>query len=577
MVSYSSEFEYDLEDLDDAALMAIENEQQQPSTSSESRLSSTNKLQSLPAPAPQALNRFPTIKPSNPGGGKFRPASISNQNVDSLKTNASASTSAKLPLPPPNRSTSTSKPKITEPQVVEDLFDDGWDAEMMEEMEKQVNEGKGKGRNGGEGEVNRSNNAGSGTSSMRNGGTMKGNGRAGGLNSKGSYKVGGAGPSTSSTTSKFNSTSSTTNPTTARSIYNEKSNNTKGQLDLFGKSVPPPPPSKLQLPSNSSNAVSSGNTLSSSSRSKNTKSWDPNKLGRKASGGSEKESRSKGKGKAKDNGKGKGKARRSDDDLVTEDEDDDHFNNLDSIANEEDEWDLPAPPPDPWIVTSKASTSKNFTKPQIDPEACKTWIYPTNMEKRDYQFNIVALSLFNNVLVSLPTGLGKTFIAAVIVLNYFRWYPTGKLIFLCPSRPLVAQQQIACHRICGLPWECAVDLTGGKHVSVREADWKEKRIFYMTPQTLENDLRNGKCDPLEIITIVVDEAHRATGNYSYCNVVKLVTNKNPNFRLLALSATPGSTVDKVQEVIDNLHISKVEIRTEESLDTYQYVHKKVSF
>src|SRR5690606_24169518 len=40
----------------------------------------------------------------------------------------------------------------------------------------------------------------------------------------------------------------------------------------------------------------------------------------------------------------------------------------------------------------------------IDEEAAKTWIYPTNVSQRDYQFNIVKRALFTNVLVALPTG-----------------------------------------------------------------------------------------------------------------------------------------------------------------------------
>lgn len=37
-------------------------------------------------------------------------------------------------------------------------------------------------------------------------------------------------------------------------------------------------------------------------------------------------------------------------------------------------------------------------------------------------------------------GLGKTFIAAVVMYNYYRWFPLGKLIFMAPTKPLVAQQ-----------------------------------------------------------------------------------------------------------------------------------------
>lgn len=31
-------------------------------------------------------------------------------------------------------------------------------------------------------------------------------------------------------------------------------------------------------------------------------------------------------------------------------------------------------------------------------------------------------------MVVLPTGLGKTLIAAVVMYNYFRWFPEGKFI-----------------------------------------------------------------------------------------------------------------------------------------------------
>lgn len=49
--------------------------------------------------------------------------------------------------------------------------------------------------------------------------------------------------------------------------------------------------------------------------------------------------------------------------------------------------------------------------------AAKDWIYPINKPRRDYQFNIAKKCLFHNTLVALPTGLGKTFIAGVVMLN----------------------------------------------------------------------------------------------------------------------------------------------------------------
>jgi ATP-dependent DNA helicase MPH1 len=47
----------------------------------------------------------------------------------------------------------------------------------------------------------------------------------------------------------------------------------------------------------------------------------------------------------------------------------------------------------------------------------KNWIFPKNWSKRDYQYRIVENCLFENTLVVIPTGLGKTFIAGVVMLN----------------------------------------------------------------------------------------------------------------------------------------------------------------
>ncbi|KAM6497919.1 hypothetical protein JOM56_005867 [Amanita muscaria] len=204
----------------------------------------------------------------------------------------------------------------------------------------------------------------------------------------------------------------------------------------------------------------------------------------------------------------------------------------------------------------------------------KHWLYPLNKPKRDYQFNIVKRCLFDNTLVSLPTGLGKTFIAGSVMLNYYRWFPQGKVVFVAPTKPLVAQQINACHKVCGIPGSDAVLLTGAVQKHFRAKHWNEKRVFYMTPQTLRNDLYEDTCDAMDIILLVIDEAHRATGGYAYNEVMRFLMAKNPHFRVLALTATPGSTPEAVQNLIDGLHISHVEIRDENSIDIRQYLHEK---
>ena len=98
--------------------------------------------------------------------------------------------------------------------------------------------------------------------------------------------------------------------------------------------------------------------------------------------------------------------------------------------------------------------------PGFDTAAGRRWIYPTNYPVRDYQYNVVQQALFKNTLVVLPTGLGKTFIAAVVMYNFYCWYPQGKIVFMAPTKPLVAQQIEACYNIMGIPQSDTAEMTG---------------------------------------------------------------------------------------------------------------------
>ena len=215
------------------------------------------------------------------------------------------------------------------------------------------------------------------------------------------------------------------------------------------------------------------------------------------------------------------------------------------------------------------------THHSLDEKAMETWVYPTNLGAiRDYQYNIVSRSLFHNTLVALPTGLGKTFIAATVMLNYYRWTKNAQIVFMAPTKPLIAQQMEACYKIVGIQRQDTVLMTGETTPGLRAEEWLERRVFFMTPQTVINDLKSGICDPKKIALVVVDEAHKATGSYAYTEVVKFLKRFNNSFRIHALTATPGSTVEAVQAVIDHLGIARVELRTEQSLDIRSYTHEK---
>lgn len=249
------------------------------------------------------------------------------------------------------------------------------------------------------------------------------------------------------------------------------------QKDLFGKTI------TLQQPSTSSY---SGQTVV---RTIVRKQWDRTFYAKSGP------ARQAAKGKSKS--KGKGKARAMDDD-DEEDEDD----NLDS----EDEG-------NPLFDPEEARKPPKPMKLLPDREACKTFVYPINKQLRKYQYDIIAKAFFHDTLVALPTGLGKTFLAAVLMYNFHRWFPKGKIVFMAPSRPLVTQQIAACHGIVGIPLKDAVELTGKDAPERRTEAWRSRRVFYCTPQTVKNDLFKGRLDPSDIILMVVDEAHKATGDY----------------------------------------------------------------
>ncbi|XP_047983326.1 DEAD-box ATP-dependent RNA helicase FANCM-like [Salvia hispanica] len=156
--------------------------------------------------------------------------------------------------------------------------------------------------------------------------------------------------------------------------------------------------------------------------------------------------------------------------------------------------------------------------------------------------------------------------------NFFRWFPEGKIVFASHSRELVMQQIEACHKIVGIPQEWTIDLTGGM---LRRAEfWKCKRVFFVSPQVLEKDIQSGSCLVKNLVCLVIDEAHRATGNYYYCGAVRELMDSPIQLRILALTATPGSKQQTIQHVINNLQISTLEYRNESDPDVMSFVHDR---
>ncbi|MBI2041120.1 MAG: DEAD/DEAH box helicase [DPANN group archaeon] len=194
------------------------------------------------------------------------------------------------------------------------------------------------------------------------------------------------------------------------------------------------------------------------------------------------------------------------------------------------------------------------------------------LQLRLYQQTILNTASQKNTLVVLPTGLGKTHIAAALASLRLAH---GKILFLAPTKPLVAQHLKTFSEIFE-PKEGLTLFTGETKADSRKELWEKSKIIFSTPQTIKNDLISGKVSFDSVALLVLDEAHRATGEYAYTFLAREYAKLSQSPRILALTASPGKNEEKINEICRNLLIEAVEARSREHLEVKSYV-KPIKF
>lgn len=197
-------------------------------------------------------------------------------------------------------------------------------------------------------------------------------------------------------------------------------------------------------------------------------------------------------------------------------------------------------------------------------------IKPNKIKLRRYQESVVARAIENNTLIVLPTGLGKTIVAAMIAAHRLHSFPKTKVLFLAPTRPLVVQHKETFEEI--LAVENMEVLTGKDAPKKREDAYKNNDIIFATPQCVENDIMRG-LSLKEFSLIIFDEAHKAVGNYAYGYIAEEYVKQADNRLIIGLTASPGSDKEKIQEVSENLFIQQIEAKTEEDKDVKPYIQE----
>lgn len=189
-----------------------------------------------------------------------------------------------------------------------------------------------------------------------------------------------------------------------------------------------------------------------------------------------------------------------------------------------------------------------------------------SVELRDYQISLSRSAQERSTLVVLPTGMGKTVVALLVIADVLQ-KKKGKVLLLAPTKPLVEQHFHFLKDF--LIGRSIAVMTGEVSPEEREALFVENDVIASTPQVVANDLKNGRFSLKDVRLVIFDEAHKAVGNYAYVAIANEY--KDYGGLVLAMTASPGSDREKVREVCANLDIDNIEVRTEHDPDVAKYV------
>ena len=206
----------------------------------------------------------------------------------------------------------------------------------------------------------------------------------------------------------------------------------------------------------------------------------------------------------------------------------------------------------------------------MPPMVLHPFLQDDAVEARAYQLEAVNACLATSTLLVLPTGMGKTAVQWMAISEILRT-KEGRIILVAPTNALVDQQHRGLERVLSVREEDRVGrLTGATPPAKRKGEWSQNRITVATPQVVRNDALKGTLDLSDIALLVVDEAHRATGNSAVAQLGDLLMTANPDALILGATASPGWNENGVEEVCERLHLSGIHARgsTETMLEPY---------
>lgn len=150
-----------------------------------------------------------------------------------------------------------------------------------------------------------------------------------------------------------------------------------------------------------------------------------------------------------------------------------------------------------------------------------------------------------NVALVADTAAGKTVITILVL-----FAGNFRCLFLAPSRYLCGQHQKLFRQITGQDSVTRV-ITGVSPKKERFWHYPWEKVVFSTPHMAVKEWERGKLDPANFELVIIDEFHKASGNYPYTGITNRM---GPRTKILALSASPGDSIDRIKKVEKNCRI-----------------------
>lgn len=194
-----------------------------------------------------------------------------------------------------------------------------------------------------------------------------------------------------------------------------------------------------------------------------------------------------------------------------------------------------------------------------------------SLEERTYQREVAEICTEQNTLAILPTGLGKTAIALLVVAHYLSESSDSRALILSPTRVLANQHYEFVKKHLNINADQIGVITGEDSSEDRKAIW-EKRIVCATPQVIVSEITSKNCKLENYALIIFDEVHRAIGNHAYSTIASIYSEFRKDGRMVGITASLPSEREKIEEIVSKLKVEKIEIRDEKSEDVKPYVY-----